>query len=190
VTPDAFSGLWRRRSVALGDGAPDERASVHWIQWGDRFVDLRVPTGGGEEGPLSDLGVFAGTTTWAEPVLTWHHELDSRDGGAADEGVVSWCDGDLIERGEALNDGQPVPYVEVWERCTPPMPADGRAWVPWPGGLAVEVDGHRMAALVHAGGRWAGAVSRRRADGRWVLEDHAGEPSLLDRLGDALLRSP
>lgn len=186
MTPDAFTGLWRRRSVALGHGVPHEPASVHWIQWGDRFLDLRVASDG-EAAPLSSTGCFGGTTSWTEPVLTWHHDLDSRGSSTADEGTISWLDGDLVEQGEALLGGDPVPYVEVWERCTPSMPEHGRAWVPWPGALAIEVDGHRMAALVHAGGQWAAAISSRRADGRWAIGDHAGAEPLLARLRDALL---
>ena len=186
MTPDVFSGLWRRRSVAIGDGEPHEPASVHWIQWGDRFLDVRQPVDDGAP-LLSGPGVFGGTTTWREPALTWRHELDSQPGAAADEGVVSWDRELLVERGSADIDGEAVPYEEVWERVTVPMPAAGRAWSPWRGALAVEVDGHRMAAVVDPDGSWFGALSRREPDGRWDLGPCVGERALLRVLHDVLL---
>lgn len=185
MTPARFTGLWRRVSVAVGEQQPDERASVHWLQAGDRFVDLRRPLDG--QSALSGPRAFGGTTAWRAPVLTWHHELDSRPGPSADEGHITWDgDGRLTERGVVAVAGETLPYVEVWERQTPAGPADGRAWSPAPGALAVEVAGHRMAITVTEGGRWAGGLWASR-DGGWALADRAGDAYVLAGLYDILL---
>lgn len=188
MTPDAFAGLWRRRSLTIGDGEPTEPAAVHWIQWGDRFLDLRAPLAGEPVPPLCGPGLFGGITTWAEPVLTWHHEFDSDPGSGADAGAVSWEDGHLVERGTATISGVPTPYVEVWERITSVLPAEGRALSPWAGASVVEADGHRMAGVVRPDGRWFGARSSRDDDGCWSIVDQIGDLELLRALRAALLR--
>lgn len=177
MTPDVFSGVWRRRSIAIGEGKPDEPASVHWIQWGDRFLDVRQPHRDGAR--LSGPGVFGGSTTWREPVLTWHHELDSAPGGATDAGDISWADDDLVEVGSFDVDGRAVPYVEVWERLTDPLPTDGRVWSPWANAMALEVDGYRAVAVIMPDGRWLGAMSGRDGVNRWQLSSCVGDAGLL-----------
>lgn len=187
MTPALYAGLWRRRSLAIGDGLPSEPAEVHWIQWGDRFIDLRSPRPRQPPSPLCGPGMFAGTTTWTNRVLTWHHELDSDSGGGADAGVVSWHGPQLVERGTATIDGVPTPYVEVWERMTSVLPPEGRAWTPRLGASAIEVGPHRMAAVVEPDGRWLGARSSRQPDGSWVIVGEVGACDLLRVLGPALL---
>ncbi len=177
MTPDAFAGLWRRRSLQLGDAPPSEPAAVHWIQWGDHYLDVRVPIA--EPSPFCGPGTFGGTTTWADPVLTWHHAIDSEPGAAADEGTVRWLTDDVIEeRGVAVLDGVDVPYVEVWARVGG-RPGTGRHWATAAGALAVEAGPHRVAATVRADGAWAGARSELRSGVGWEVVDAVGDADLV-----------
>lgn len=186
MTPDAFSGLWRRRSLAIGDAAPSEPAAVHWIQWGEHFVDLRIPDAA-EARSFCGPGAFGGTTSWAEPVLTWHHALDSGPGADADAGTVRWLGDDLIEeRGVAVIDGAPTTYVEVWARVGP-RPAHGRQWSPGGGAIAVEAGPHCIAAVVDATGAWAAGRSEVGPTGDLRLVEVAGHTGLLAVLHPALL---
>lgn len=185
MTPDAFSGLWRRRSLQLGDRAASEPASVHWIQWGDQYLDVRISNGGPR--PFCGPGTFGGTTSWSDPVLTWHHALDSQPGAAADEGVVRWLDDDLIEeRGVAVLDGADVVYVEVWERVGP-RPTSGRHWSPAEGALIVEAGPHRMAGVVRPGGRWAASRSEHLLGDGWHVAEVVGHVDLVGVLRSDLV---
>lgn len=185
MTGGPFDGLWRRRSLRLGDAAPSETASVHWIQWGDHYLDLRVPDGRPQ--PFCGPGTFGGATTWADPVLTWHHGLDSAPGGGADEGVIRWlAEGLLEERGVAPMADGPLPYVEVWSRIGA-RPDAGRCWSPAPGAFAVEAGPDRMAALVHSSGVWCAGRSRLARGGAWRLCESAGGGALPSSLRAALL---
>lgn len=185
MTDRPFDGLWRRRSLQLGDGTPSEVATVHWIQWGHRYLDLRVPDGGPQ--PFCGPGTFGGNTTWADPVLTWHHELDSEPGGGADEGEIRWlADGLVEERGVAAMPDGPLPYVELWARVGP-RPSTGRCWFPEQGAVAVEAGPHRMAALVDGTGAWCAGRSRLAGDGVWQLCETAGNGDLPPSLRGALL---
>lgn len=187
MTPAAFGGLWRRRSLAIGDARPSEPARVHWIQWGDHYLDLRVPEGAAVARPFCGPGTFGGTTSWTDPVLTWHHQLDSGPGADADEGTVRWLADDLIEeRGTAVIDGVPTEYVEVWARAGE-VPERGRHWSPADGALAVEAGPDRIAAVVDATGAWAAGRSHADAAGSWRVLDVAGDAGLLAVLHPALV---
>jgi hypothetical protein len=110
VIPPEFVGAWRRVSIAVGDGAPNESEDVIWLQASSGFADLRMPRGAGGQ-PVA----FAGYTTWDKPALTWHHELDSGWNGT-DTGVVTWRGDDLVETGSTMVDGEVTTYEEVWHR--------------------------------------------------------------------------
>lgn len=184
MTPDAFSGLWRRRSLQLGGAVPSEPAAVRWIQWGDHYLDVRLPAG--EPQPFCGPGTFGGTTSWSEPVLTWHHTFDSQPGGAADEGTVRWLGDDLLEEhGVAVLDAVEVPYVEVWARVGP-RPTTGRHWSPASGAIAIEAGPHRMAAAVGDDGAWAAGRSARDDAGSWRLVETTGDTDLIAVLRPAL----
>jgi len=112
-----FVGAWQRASISIDGGTPREPARVLWLQAGDAFADLRIPT---DEGDLTRIEAFAGITSYAAPALTWHHTLDWNGGFAGyDCGVVD-LDGDqLVERGEFERDGECHQYEEVWRRVDP-----------------------------------------------------------------------
>jgi HRI1 protein len=109
--PDPFVGAWRRVSITLGDGPPDEPSDVVWLQARCRFADLRLPRRRGVE-PVA----FAGVTSWDAPALTWHHRLDLA-ASAPDVGVMEWRGDDLVERGAAYHGGELTTYEEVWRRA-------------------------------------------------------------------------
>jgi hypothetical protein len=113
TVPDCFRGAWARRSIALGDAAPSEPATVIWVQGRSAYADLRLPFDVGEP-----TECFAGHTSWEPPQLRWGHDIDLAGGPAAvtDVGTVTWAGEDLVERGEFEIDGQVIPYVEVWHR--------------------------------------------------------------------------
>jgi len=107
-----FVGAWQRRSIAIDDGPHREPARVLWLQAGDAFADLRVPTD-----PDDCVDAFAGITTYEEPALTWHHTLDWNGNFAGyDCGVVERRAEELIERGEFERDGERHTYEEIWVR--------------------------------------------------------------------------
>ena len=107
-----FVGAWQRRSIAIGDDAPDEPARVLWLQGADAFADLRIPND-----PCGAIDAFAGITTYEAPALTWHHTLDWNGGFAGyDCGVIEWNGAEMIERGEFERDGSKIAYEEVWCR--------------------------------------------------------------------------
>ena len=89
---------------------PDEPSDVLWLQARCGFADVRIPRRHGVD-PVA----FAGSTTWDEPALTWHHSLDLAP-CAPDVGVVEWRGDDLVERGVMYLNGEPTTYEEVWRR--------------------------------------------------------------------------
>jgi hypothetical protein len=111
VTPERLAGAWRRVSLAVGDGPASEPASVVWLQAGDRYADLRVPTD-----PDGTPASFAGTTSWHDPFLHWAHELDLDPSGGSDVGHLRQDGDDLVETGTAAGPDGPVGYTEVWRR--------------------------------------------------------------------------
>lgn len=180
-----FDGLWQRRSVTIGDAAPTEPARVHWIQWDGYYLDVRVPHGASRLA-LCGPGTFGGTTSWADPVLTWHHAIDSEPGTNADEGTVRWLGEDLLEeRGLAVLDGATTGYVELWARIGP-VPERGRHWSPARGAMAVEAGPNRMAAVVDATGAWAAGRSELDATGIWRIIETSGDGGLVAGLHPAL----
>lgn len=111
MTPDRFTGTWRRTSISIDGALPSEPAEVVWIQVGDVYADLRVPHHPGEP-----VGSFAGTTSWEAPSLRWSHELDLVTGGTDDVGAITGEGDDLVESGTFELDGRTVPYLERWRR--------------------------------------------------------------------------
>ncbi len=171
-----FVGAWQRRSIAVDGGTPTEPARVLWLQAGDAFADLRVPTDVG-----TDVDAFAGITTYEAPALTWHHTLDWNGGFAGyDCGVVEYVDGDLVERGEFERDDGRHEYVEVWQRVDP-----GRAGVVLTAAhaMVVRVGCHCLALRDRR--RSGGDFDVRHAridDGRWTDVIVLGDGNELPRL--------
>jgi len=111
--PAELRGAWRRRSIRVGDGDPEERYDVIWIQGSSGFVDLRLPrdaTGG------LAVRIFAGTADWDGARLTWTHEIDIDPARRAvpDVGAVELAGDVLVERGGTGDDS----YVEEYLRLT------------------------------------------------------------------------
>ena len=118
--PDAFVGVWRCVSFAVGNDPPSQYSRVVWMQARSRFADIRTPAEGAPAGvePKS----FSGYASWDAPRLTWNREIDlgePRD----DIGTMSWRGEDLIESGELQREGQTLAFEEVWRRT----PLDGDA---------------------------------------------------------------
>lgn len=189
-TPAEFTGVWRRRSLSIDGAPPHEPADVWWLQVGDHFADLRQPHSPASAPLLSGPGAFAGHTTWDDPVLTWHHRLDSAcltpgTPPPQDQGRLE-RQGDLVvETGTADLGRGPVTYVEVWERLPSPPDHEPAAFAAGDTWCRIEVDGHRLSLIVDpATARWAAALHCRGPTG-WSPRTTLGHPPLLATLPDA-----
>ena len=111
MTPERFTGTWRRTTISVDGAPPTEPAHVVWVQAGDHFADLRVPRLRGGR-----AASFAGGTSWHEPHLRWRHEIDLDAGQAEDVGAMSVDGDDLVEEGGTELEGRTVTYVERWRR--------------------------------------------------------------------------
>jgi hypothetical protein len=160
MVPEEMRGVWRRRSIAVDDGAPAETAHVLWLQAAEAFADLRVPNSSLE----GRVEAFAGATTWDPPRLTWHHAVDWNGGFAGyDCGDIEWRDGALVERGTFDDRGRTRVYEEIWDRIDP-----GDHYVALTAGTAmiVQVGAYSLALR---DGRVRGATFDVRA-ARWSAE--------------------
>ena len=116
--PGVNPGALRTASSARGGASPSRSAAPvptsRPTSSGSRrrcgFADVRIPRRHG-----TDPVAFAGSTTWDDPALTWHHSLDLAR-VPADVGVVEWRGDDLVERGVMYLNGEPTTYEEVWRR--------------------------------------------------------------------------
>jgi hypothetical protein len=114
MIPVEMTGGWVRNGIELDGAAPVENTLVWWLQAPSKHCDLRVPldTTSGTENVMS----FGGTTTWADPCLTWIPEIELNPNGFPDIGAVSWDGEDLIEAGVLFEDGREISYLERWQR--------------------------------------------------------------------------
>jgi hypothetical protein len=108
-------GVWQRESICIGDGQPYEDSRVLWLQTPYLYADMRLPLPGEKVGEES----FAGDQLWADPSLTFNHELDFTGTSSQDIGLLSWDGETLVESGSASYKGDVIHYVERWHRCTP-----------------------------------------------------------------------
>ena len=104
-------GGWVRQGISLDGVDQAENTVVWWLQAPSKHCDLRVPYLDGD-----GLMAFAGTTTWADPRLSWHPELELNPSIVDDVGVITWDGPDMIETGLCYQDGREVTYVERWQR--------------------------------------------------------------------------
>ena len=143
--PRCFVAAWERMELVV-DGAPIAGGRAVWLEAGDAFVDVRGPGG------FASDTTFAGTTSWADPYLTWSHTVDAErqsddaelHSDAADRGLISFVGDDLIEEGEFTTD-RVVTYREHWHRL-----AGGGGPVvaaTTDGGVAVRVGDHAAVVL-------------------------------------------
>ena len=113
MIPAEMTGGWIRHGIALDGAEPVEDAVVWWLQAPSKHCDLRVPF---DTDGIEGLMCFAGTTTWADPSLTWSPELELDASTATDVGVIGWDGEDLMEAGTFVDGGRAVSYVERWRR--------------------------------------------------------------------------
>ncbi len=111
MIPAEFRGGWVRNGIAVGGTEMTEPAVVWWLQAGSAHCDLRLPRDG-----AGQVMCFAGKTTWDEPRLTWHPEVELDPSAFEDVGEVSWSGPDLIETGSFADAGDEIGYVERWQR--------------------------------------------------------------------------
>ena len=124
-----FTGLWKRKSIRIGDFEPYEDATVLWLQAKTYFADIRVPFNQpslppGQSLPslnrtellkFSQFKAFAGTIDATESWIRWNRQIDFKPNPKCiDQGRVYFEDGNLIEVGEFLLNGSIQPYLEVW----------------------------------------------------------------------------
>jgi hypothetical protein len=125
AVPEHIVGAWRRSGLILDSVRQVDHADVIWLQTPEWFADIRlrinpdsvVPTAGVPEWFYEEFA-FAGTSTWADPVITWDHVLDTRPDPAPDANPLTWEDGVAFERGTTEVDGVPTPFIEEWLRMT------------------------------------------------------------------------
>jgi hypothetical protein len=102
-----------------------DHADVIWLQTPEWFVDIRlridasttVPTVGVPEWFYQEFS-FAGIATWADPVITWEHLIDSSLEPAKDANPLTWEDGVTFETGKTDVDGVETVFIEEWLRMT------------------------------------------------------------------------
>ncbi|MGX7678928.1 hypothetical protein ACSMXN_08515 [Jatrophihabitans sp. DSM 45814] len=112
MIPAEMTGGWVRNGITMNGAEPAaENTVVWWLQAPTKHCDLRVPHEG-TDGVMS----FAGTTSWAEPSLTWSPEIELDRSIFEDVGVISWDGNDLIETGVSYEGERTISYVERWQR--------------------------------------------------------------------------
>lgn len=124
ITQD-LQGHWRRNWLRA-PGVEDSTTRVHWVQAGQWCADIRVPLirpRVGTAGSLSALsgpdlevllsaGGFAGRTTLAGDVCTWHREWNWRGFPCPVDTGALWFD----DHGHLIEDGVHADYREEWQR--------------------------------------------------------------------------
>jgi hypothetical protein len=124
-----YSGLWKRESIAIDGGKPQETATVLWLQGEKYFADLRIPlnqpqipAGQSVEAlsakdlfALASFSGFGGTIDATESWIRWKHLIDFLpNSGQIDRGDVFWQEGNLIEDGQFESPQGIIHYREVW----------------------------------------------------------------------------
>jgi hypothetical protein len=134
ISADDIQGHWRRNWLRA-PGFEDTTTRVHWVQAGRWCADIRVPlirpdvAKAGALAALSgpDLAMllsaegFAGHTTLAGDVCTWHRSWNWRGFPCPVDAGTLWFD----DHGHLIEDGVHADYREEWQYV--PAPA-WRAW--------------------------------------------------------------
>jgi hypothetical protein len=99
---------------------------VLWLQTDRWYADMRMPVEeavpgivDGPETPFARPWAFAGTATWTEPVMTWHHLLDSEPDPGVDSNLLEPAGPVMVEKGLIEWEGGFVPFTEEWQRISP-----------------------------------------------------------------------
>jgi hypothetical protein len=174
TVPQKLVGAWRRAGVLIGGTRIVEEFDRLWLQTPEWFADIRLridPSRGPcDEGLpvfLSQEGAAAGTTSWAEPIITWDKSIavSARPPGSDDSRPLTWADGVVQESGMTLVHGQECHFIEEWLRMTD----DDAAWSTDVGDRRVRVEVGRWAIEV-SDDRPVGAFTAtrfERTDGKW-----------------------
>lgn len=120
-----LQGHWRRAWLKA-PGVVDHDTSVHWMQVGAVYADIRIPAGRPEirgAGALADLGNatllkllkaegFAGEITLDADICTWHRQINWHGAPeAVDAGRMR-----LDAWSELVEHGVHAEYSELWHR--------------------------------------------------------------------------
>ncbi|MGY2082285.1 hypothetical protein [Blastococcus sp. SYSU DS0539] len=118
---DRLVGRWRRSLLIRPDGSEDRTTSVVWLQAGRRYVDLRLPAGIPDAGPVGDLAAgelaalaavegFAGELCADGRWTRWERTVDLQPAQRfPDEGLLEPHGADLVETGRHAR------YLERWQ---------------------------------------------------------------------------
>jgi len=121
--PSWFTGVWTREWIER-KGVRTDLFDVHFLQTPSLFADVRIPRDrpsfahahsfadftDAELLLLAKQRAFAGTTTVAGALATWHHEIDFQPSdGSADIGRL-----ERIDDGHMLEHATDSSYVESW----------------------------------------------------------------------------
>jgi hypothetical protein len=123
--PSELVGAWRRSGLLVAGRRIVDYCDVLWLQTDDWYADIRlriarapIVAPDGVPAWLYQELSFAGTASWAAPVITWDHLIDSRPDPEIDRNPLSWEDGVVVERGTTRLDRAEVAYTEEWLRMT------------------------------------------------------------------------
>jgi hypothetical protein len=176
AVPIQLVGAWRRSGLLLDGVRQIDYCDVIWLQTPDWFVDIRlridrtvsVPDGIPEF--FYREFAFAGVTTWAPPIITWDHLIDSSLEPDVDANPITWEDGVVIERGKVRLGGREIPYTEEWLRMTD----DDVMWSAEAGDKQARIEV----------GRFAVAISDSRPDGGFVATRYEKQGSDWIKFGE------
>jgi allophanate hydrolase len=126
VPPDSrLTGLWRRSLLLTAGGDVDTTTDVTWLQAGELYIDLRLPTSTpalpdvrclrdldrAAACALAQVEGFAGRLGADGPWARWERMVDLQPPSATpDEGRL------VAENGHVVESGRHSSYVEHWHR--------------------------------------------------------------------------
>lgn len=125
--PSWMLGVWTREWIRKGK-VKSSPLDVHYLQTPSYFADVRVPkdrprfAGAASFADLTDADLlvlakqngFVGSTTMADTVATWHHDLQFQPpDGTEDSGRIR-----LLGRGRMREHGLDGSYTEAWRRVS------------------------------------------------------------------------
>lgn len=163
TVPPRLVGAWRRAGVLIDGTRIVEEFDRLWLQTPQWFADIRLridqsrgPCDAGLPVFLSQEGAAAGTTSWADPIITWDKTIavSAPPPGSDDSRPLTWADGVVAESGTTLVHGQEREFIEEWLRMTD----DDVSW-------STDVDDRRARVEV---GRWAIEVRDDRPAGAYT----------------------
>ncbi|MFK7995803.1 MAG: hypothetical protein AB8B87_16830 [Granulosicoccus sp.] len=127
---EQLQGLWRRDWLRTDD-YEDNTTRVYWAQCGNLFVDVRIPLKRADvknKNCLAQLDTnsleilmrsegFAGTTTLADDICTWHRQINWQGKTDSIDAGHLWFD-QLAE--VLIEDGVHAHYREQWRKVSTP----------------------------------------------------------------------